>query len=270
MALIPFDKTDPKNIGRPEFFDWDAYIATIDSYMFADEIETALWLINHPPAWYREKENYPEQLKELKRTIYKNLYSPIDYATDEAEAGWTKEAAENQWLSPYTTPRAEILMQIMQQLNQDGKTPWIGELSTSHGNLPLGLAKHGVKFNFYAQNLNQKALDKIISWLPDGIWKEAPDKDQYKIFVFTEALEHVYREEDLLQMYTKMDIDFDMIFMSTPYGCLWHGLNHWKDRRLGHVRGYTREEFCSLAQKFFPGYIWQYYFHHSQVLVGTK
>ncbi len=265
---MKFDQSDPKNLGRSLYFDLDAHIAAVISMIRSDEIEMALKMLDQVPAWHRE--NYPPELQKIKDTLYKNLYDPFEYASDADEAGWTKEDAESQFLTAYTFPRAEILLELVTDLNRRGERPWLCELSTSHGLLPLGLSKQGRSFDFFGKNLNHAALVKLKGWLATH-WQERPNPHGQKtIFVFCEALEHCYREEDLLNSYMKLGVDFDYIVLSVPNGCLGGGLPDWDTRRLGHLRGYNAAEFSSLAQRYFKGYEWYLYKSVSLVLVGRK
>lgn len=267
-SIIPnFDFDDPANLGRSAYFNLDNHIIAVEQLIASDEIEMALKLMDMIPAWHRE--NYPEELTEMKKILYKNLYDNFDYASDSDEAGWTKEAAESQFGTAYTFPRAEVLREIVARYNRQGETPWICELSTSHGLLPLGMAKEGHKFSFFGKNLNHQALVKLKDWL-GPIWRHFPFDGQPKIFVFCEALEHAYRQEDLLNSYMKLGIEFDEIVLSVPNGTLGGGLPNWKTRRLGHLRTYTVNEFFQLANKFFPGYEWKCFPSVSIVLHGMK
>lgn len=264
----PFDRNDPNNLGRPLYWDLQKHIEAVEQMLRADELILGLEMCDKIPAWYRE--NYPKELYELKRKLFKNLYDIYTYAADPEEAGWTKEAAELQFGSAYTYPRAEILREIVARYNQQGEIPWICEFSTSHGLLPLGLQREGHKFNFFGKNLNHQALVKLKGWLNEGVWSDSPKDGQAKVFVFCEALEHAMREKDLYDSYMKLGIEFDEILLSVPNGTLGGGLPNWDSRPLGHVRTYNAKEFLRLADEFFPGYSWKLYKSVSLVLHGFK
>ncbi len=265
---IDFDPNLEANIGRPYFWKLEDHIKAIEGLIKADEIEFALKLFDMVPGWYRI--NYPEELSRLKAILYQNLYDPFEYSSDDEEAGWTKEDAEKQFGTAYTYPRAEVLRDIVLGYNSSGISPWICELSTSHGLLPLGLQREGHRFNFFGKNLNHPALLKLKGWLNDGIWADQPKPDQPKVFVFTEALEHAYREKDLLHSYMKLGVKFDDILLSVPNCTLGGGLPNWKTRRIGHLRTYTPKEFVNLASEYFPGYQWKMYPAVSIVLHGKQ
>lgn len=264
---LAFDQSDLKNLGRPLHFDIDIYCKAVEGMICADEIELAIKMIDNPPAWYRE--NPHPELVRMKKILMENLYDVYSYAWDPDEAGWDKASVMEQAGSAYTYPRLDLLCELVKGLT---RVPWVCELSTSHGVMPLGLVKAGLRFTFYAKNLNAAALDKARAWLFESgiMWSEAPTLEQPTVFVFTEALEHSFREEDLLYAYNKLGIDFDHVLLSVPYGCLGGGLPYWRTRRLGHVRGYTKNEFLSLAQRFFPQRRWTMSVHNSLVLIGSK
>lgn len=268
MIVPNFDLADPANMGRSAYFNLDNHIIAVEQLIASDEIEMALKLMDMLPSWHRT--NYPDELTRMKKILYENLYDPYEYSSDSDEAGWTKEDAEKQFGTAYTYPRAEILRDVVLHYNAKNMTPWICELSTSHGLLPLGLQREGHKFNFFGKNLNHPALIKLKGWLNDGVWAESPGVDQPKIFVFTEALEHAYREEDLLNSYMKLGIEFDDIILSVPNGTLGHGLPNWKTRRLGHLRTYNSDEFYALAKRYFKGYSWRLWPSVSLVLHGER
>lgn len=266
--MLTFDPNDPENLGRSLHFNLEDHIRAVEGLIKSDEIDMALKLLDMVPAW--ERANYPKDLLEMKDILYKNLYDVYDYGSDADEAGWNKDAAESQFGTAYTYPRAEILRDIVVNYNSKGTPPWICELSTSHGLLPLGLQKEGHKFNFFGKNLNHPALVKLQSWLEPGVWADSPKPNQPKVFVFTEALEHCYREEDLKNSYYKLGIEFDDILLSVPNGTLGGGLPNWRARRIGHLRTYNLKEFSQLAMEYFPGYEWKCWPSVSLVLHGTK
>lgn len=263
-----FDLNDPKNIGRPYYWDLDAHITAVVQMIRADEIQIALKMLEAVPGWYRD--NYPSELAAIRNRIYEQCYDPFDYASDDDEAGFTQDEIESQCLGGYTFPRANILYEEIERLNKEGSTPWVFEISPSHGWLPLGFAKRGLKFNFFGKNLNQRALEKIKNWLPVGYWAEAPKINQLRILVCFEALEHMWNPHDLEQSAKKIGHQFDQIYLSTPKYTLGGGLPDWNTRRLGHVRTWTPKEFLEFASSSFSGYQWSFYDSHSMVIKGVR
>lgn len=263
-----FDLTDLKNVGRPFFWDPKLHEQAVIQMIRADEIQIALKMLDEVPGWYRD--NYPQEFKEIRDRVYRQCYDQFDYSSDHDEANFTREQVTEQCLSGYTYPRADILFEEIKRLNSQGSTPWIFEISPSHGWLPVGFSDRGLKFNFFGKNLNQAALDKLKSWLPFGVWDEKPNGGQIKILVCYEALEHMWNPHDLEQSAKKIGVEFDQIYLSTPKYTLFGGLPDWDTRRLGHVRTWTPSEFVNFASKSFPGYSWEFFDHHSMVIRGKK
>jgi hypothetical protein len=267
---LEFDITKPENIGRPYYWHLDVHIKAVIQMIQADEIQIALEMLDKIPGYYRD--NYPKELNEIKRILYRQMYDQFDYANDEGEAGWKKEDVIAQCLTDYTFPRANILAEEIKNLNTGGLVPWICELSASHGWLPIGFSERRYQFTYFAKNLNAKALDKIKEWLKQDkdIWRDSPPECAPKILVFYEALEHMNTPSDFTQAAHKLGHEFDQIYLSTPKYTLWGGLPDWSTRRIGHVRTWTTSEFGEFARTSFPGFTWTLYDHHSMVLVGKR
>lgn len=266
------DFNDPVNIGKPLFWNLRNHIIAIEQMICSDEIEIALEMFDKIPAWYREPENYPTELKRLKKILYENLYDQYQYGSDPDEAGWKREDAEAQWGTIYTYPRAEVLREIVAGYNQKSQTPWLCEFSPSHGLLPLGLAKEGHKFHFFGKNLNQPALSKLINWLGPDIWRpDGPLPDQPSVFICCESLEHAAYPKSVYDSLMKLQVKpFDDVVLSVPYGCMSGGLSTWKTRPIGHLRGYSVGDFTKLANDYFPGYRWKLFKSVSMVLHGQR
>lgn len=267
--LHAYDTLDQSLIGKPFYFDIDTWIQAIEMMICADEIQMALKMCDEfLPGYYRD--HTPKELLDIRARLYKQLYDQFDYSSDHDEANFTREEVTAQCLSPYTFPRADILFEDIKKLNSEGMTPWIFEISPSHGWLPVGFADRGLEFDFFGKNMNGPALKKIQDWLPHGYWQEKPSDVQTKILVCFEALEHMMNPHDLTQSAHKVGVEFDRIYLSTPKYTLWGGLPNWKDRRIGHVRTWTPGEFQKFALDSFPGYSWSLYDSPSMVLRGEK
>lgn len=266
--LEQFDVNDPANMGRPLYWSLSNHIIAIEQMIAADEIQIAIQMLEQVPGWYRD--NYPDELRDIRNNIYRQCYDQFDYASDHDEANFTKEEILAQAFSPYTYPRANVLAEDLAQANKNGKRPWIFEISPSHGWLPLGFAEKGLEFNFFGKNLNQKALDKIKGWLPPYVWSDSPGQFQESWLVCYEALEHMWNPHDLEQAAKKVGYEFSRIYLSTPKYTLGCGLPDWKTRRLGHVRTWTPNEFSEFARKSFPGFDWAIWPAHSMVLRGVR
>jgi len=262
---MSFDQNDPNNLGRPLYFSLENYIETIIGLIRSDEIQSALWLLDHPPGWIRD--NYPPELTKIKNTIYQNTYDQIEYATDDEEADCTRELGEAQWDNGYMFPRAEIISNLIKSMFP--KSPWIFDLGCSHGNLPLGLIKSGHSFTYRGAGMNYRIQQKVKGWIGKH-WQEKPVNDQPTILYCTEVIEHCFHPEEIVHSAHKVGVDFDHILLSVPMYTLGGGLPNWDTRRLGHIRTWTPREFLAFADKGWPGYDWQLYQAYSMVLYGKK
>lgn len=262
-----FDQNDAQNIGRPLYWNLQSHIRAIEQMIRADELQMALQMLEMVPGWFRD--NYPPELTEIKKILYRQTYDQVEYATDDEEADCPREMGESQWDSPYMFPRAEIISQIVKKYNREGKKPWIFDLGCSHGNLPLGLLKSIHDFDYLGIGMNHRIIQKLKLWVGQ-CWKEKPDVGQPTILYNTEVLEHCMNPHDIVHSSYKVGVDWDQILLSVPMYCLGGGLPDWQTRRLGHVRTWTPNELSEFANKSWPGYSWVLYKSASMVLVGTK
>lgn len=254
-------------IGRPLYWDVETHINSVIQMIRADEIQIALEMLEKIPAWYRE--NPPKELQAIRQTLYRQLYDQLEYAHDDEEASCTKEFGEKQWADGYMFPRAEIIKEIVKTYNDQGKEPWIFDLGCSHGNLPLGLMQEKLKFKYCGKALNGTIEAKVWLWC-GAHWARDNIMDQPTILYCTEVLEHCMNPMDIVQSSYKPGTAWDKILLSTPLGCLGGGLKNWDTRRLGHVRGWTKQEFYEFAAKHWPGYSWRLTVAPSMVLLGEK
>lgn len=275
--LHTYDMQNPELIGKPFYFDIDTWIQAIEMMICSDEIQIALKMCDELlPGYYRD--HLPKEILEIRSRLYQQLYDQFDYSSDHDEANFTRDEVTAQCLTSYTFPRADILFEDIKKMNSEGRTPWLFEISPSHGWLPIGFADRGLKFSFFGKNMNQAALEKVKAWLPEGIWREHPifihtygtTVEDPKILICFEALEHMMNPHDLTQAAHKVGVEFDHIYLSTPKYTLWGGLPNWKDRRIGHVRTWTPSEFHQFAIDAFPGYKWQMFDSPSMVLRGSR
>lgn len=273
------DQTNPDFMGIPKHFHPEEFCDVVEQMAAADEIVQALKILEHPPGYYRA---YPTQrMKDIKAKLYKHIWNLTSYVEDEDECyekSLEIQARLNpafEWPDlgtmidiPFCYPRAPIAVQTVKDLNEQGITPFIWEMGPANFWLPHGLKAKGLKFNYYAQTLNKKALEDHKSRLTD-VWKEKPDKNQYEIFVCFETLEHLWNEMDIMHQYIRYGANAKTILLSTPLHTLLGGMDNL-ERDLGHLRTYTVQEFVNIAEKSFKGFRWESFKHHMQVLKGTK
>jgi hypothetical protein len=260
-----FDQKDMANVGRPLYWKLENHIAAIEQLIRADELQMAIQMLDMVPGWWRD--NYPKELTEIKKTIYRQTYDQIEYATDDEEADCPREMGEGQWTGDYCYPRAEVLETLIKSLKPH--IPWIYDLGCSHGNMPLGLIKAGIDFSYKGVGMNHRIVQKLKGWVGEK-WSESPLETQPTILYCTEVLEHLMNPMDIVHSAFKIGVDFDSILLSVPMYCLGAGLPDWSTRRMGHVRNWSPMEFQLFAMKNWPGYTWTLYKSNSMVLTGFK
>lgn len=259
-------------IGLPLYWHLADHIRAIEGMIRADELQIALEMCDRVPGYYRD--NYPPELAEIKRKIYERTYDQIEYASDDEEANCTREFGEEQWTNGYMVPRAQVMAELVREINarpkcvDEIKTPWIFDLGCSHGNLPLGLMKEKFKFTYLGRGMNWRIQEKVKGWVGDH-WAERPTTKQTTILYCTEVIEHCFNPHDIVHSAYKVGVNWDYIVLSVPKYTLGGGLENW-NRRLGHVRTWTPNEFIQFADKAWPGYAWTLYDSHSMVLKGQR
>lgn len=259
--------TTLSELGKPLYWDLEAHLKAVNQMILADELQIALQMMDQVPGWYRD--NYPQELAEMKARLYKQTYDQAEYGTDDDEANCTREFGEEQWTNGYMYPRAEIIAEIVRRYNAGNTVPWIYDLGCSHGNLPLGLIKDKHEFSYYGRGMNWRIQEKVKNWIGEK-WMVSPGGEQPRILYCTEVLEHMFNPHDLIHSAYKVGVDFDKIVLSTPLYTLGGGLPEWRHRRVGHVRTWTPKEFQEFATKSLPGYQWTYYHAYSMVLCGSR
>lgn len=244
-------------IGKPNFFDIDKYCDCIEGMILADEVERAFWMLDNPPAWYRD--NPPERLREIKQSLHQAMFTPFDYKKADWEAYEQSKDENLPTPSPdYWHERGEVLAETVRKLNKDGIKPHIMELGPGTHWLRLGLRRRERRFTYEAQSLAR--VD--VRTLGDG-----PN-----ILVAFELIEHLQNENELYQAYLKFNRKAQYIFISTPLYTYGGGMNVWREQALGHLRAYTPKEFQRVVTAMFEGYDWKHYINNdgTQVLQGER
>ncbi len=233
----------------------------------ADEIILAYHLLDNMPGYYRE--NYPERAKEIKALVNKNLMSIYDYANNEDEFGEKQfEEARVQLARMDSQPRGEVLVNKVRDLNRQGIEPHLFEVGPSNYFMPIGLAGGGCKFTYSDLNFNSRAKEFIKSKNIINFADRKPD--DYKMYLFCEIIEHLWRTEDAVDIYRKYHNEADWFMLSTPRFTMGGGLDSWKTRQLGHIRTWTPKEISTFATEKFPEFDWHIYSTPMMVMVGDK
>lgn len=267
--------------GRPRHFNVEQFLDVVEQMILSDEIERALWMLDNLPGYYRDHK--PDRAVQMKKDLLKATWTIIDYAKDVDETEEAIVEKHKKWYPdsniqdigdlfdiPFFKVRGNFVETLAKHYNDNSQTPYIFELGPASFWLPSGLKKKHYKFTYEATTVQRQAWEYHKSKL-ETVW--APPQDgQPTIFVCFEVLEHLYRVEDLLHEYTKLDRDFDHILLSTPKYTLLGGQpdDQWRGRELGHLRTYTPEEFMQLGLKWWPNYKWQFYDNAMMVMHGVR
>jgi hypothetical protein len=267
MKIIDVDiGYDPENApGRPRHFMPDFYLDAVEQMIAADEIERALWMLDNMPAYYRD--NVPVRALEIKRQVYQQLMSTVDYIRDMSEVKGNSEEIHGcplheQWATAHFHPRGPIAIQVVNELNAEGFAADIVEFGPANYWLPAALKYHNVNFNYRAFSINPFAQCPVE---PRHI--EGPKK---QIFCAFEVIEHLWHEDDIFHYYAKFGIDADIVMLSTPKYTLYGGLKDWQSRELGHLRTYTPKELLQFAAKHWPTLQWTFFDADMMLIVGQK
>jgi len=223
-------------MGRPSFFDVDKYLDCVEGMITADEVERALWMLDNPPAYFRDNE--PERLKEIRQSLHQALFTPTQYALADTET----HDCDVEELKQYFPPRAEILGDLVNELNKDGKSPNILEIGPGAFWLPHSLTAQGLKFQYGYQSLGGPGFESKL------------DVDAVNIFVAFELIEHLHNEWEIYQAYLKFNRKAQHVFLSTPTYTYGGGMREWRGQALGHLRAYTPREFFNSVSKMFQGF----------------
>jgi hypothetical protein len=215
---------------RPNHFDIDKYLDCVEGMITADEVERALWMIDNPPAWYRDNE--PDRLKEIRHELHAALFTPAQYSAADREA----ESCDISQLKEYFPPRAEILFEVIKEYSQ----PNIMEVGPGSFWLPHSLLNKGLSFSYEYQSLGGPGFESAPRVEPS-----------VNVFVAFELIEHLSNDMELYQAYLKFKKPARHVFLSTPLYTYGGGMKDWRGKQLGHLRAYTPKEFAQAARRIF-------------------
>jgi len=273
-------------IGQPEFFDVNHYLESVKQMASADEVVTALEMLDKLPGYYRDNE--PKEVTELRNDILSKVETVADYCRHDLEhysiaidyekqmcdarASFHGTEAQFEDLGDmindsFCFPRGPMILNLVKKLNEQGKTPHIVELGPASYWLPHALKKKGCKFKYKPISINRVAEQSHSVHL-NGYYETDLSKSDVKIFVCFEVLEHLWNEKDLLFEAKKQKVDFDIVAISAPLNTFGGGE---ADRKtFEHIRTYNAKEFRKLCSDMFPERNWVHALNQSQVMIGSK
>lgn len=250
-------------IGMPKYFDPDHYLDAVEQMICADEIETALYMLDHFPGYYRD--NIPQRAVEIKKAIYRQLWTVTDYVHDpdekkERSEEYRGELAE-QWKHAHFEPRGDLIMNLVKEINDDFCIADIHEFGPANFWIPAALKKLDAQFKYTGSSISEVRREE----------NRASDFQKSKqIFCCFETIEHLWNPDDVFHYYAKSWIDADYILVGCPKYTIYGGLPNWENRDLGHLRTYTPVELFNFVKKHWPNYQWESHEAYMMVLKGKK
>lgn len=275
------------NIGKPVHFDFDKFLEVVDELVTADEVISALKMLDLAPSFYREKKK--DVLNVVRDHIKYRISTPLDYCNHYLEkydiaSKYEKEMSEKRHEQfggeskfedlgdmiheSFCYPRGAIMIDLVKSLNEKNITPHIMELGPATYWLPHGLLKQGLKFKYKPLTLNAAALTGHAQVLKD-ILDFNMQLEGHNIFVCFEVIEHLWNDSDIVIDFLKPRVPFKQVCISTPLHTYAGGQKD-PERDIQHLRCYSKEDFEQYALKNFPDRQWKHYLFDSQVLIGES
>lgn len=252
-----------ENVGRPIHFDPDHYLDSVEQMIAADEIVTALYMLDHLPGYYRD--HIPQRALDIKSTLYRQIMSVYDYANDKDEIKENNEKIRGplhlQWNTDHYKPRGELIVNLVKEVNERGKLPVIFEFGAANKWIPAALKD---------LNLDHRYFGMGITSIEETLLINEKKTDIEVIFCCFETIEHLWNPDDIFHAYVKCGIEADHVLIGCPKYTLYGGMPNWDSRQLGHIRTYTPKELHDFCLKHWHGYSWFSYQAHMMVMKGTK
>lgn len=253
-------------LGKPKYFDLDLYLSAVEQMICADEIKFALTMLENLPGYYRD--NYPKRASNIKELIYQQCMTTQDYVNDRSELIEMSEKLHNcpvgeMWKLPHFSPRGELIMNIVKELNSEGYCARIVELGPYNYWLPMGLQAQNCDFIYTPMSVNPHVKNPYKT----KVASEKPIKD---IFICFEVIEHLWNEDEVFHYFCKTQTDPDIVLISTPKYTCGGGLPNWDTRQLGHIRTWTPKELTLFCEKHWPELEWYFVDSAMMICIGKK
>lgn len=233
-------------IGKPAHFNVDKYLDCVEDMICSDEVETALKMLDQFPAYY--KDHVPERAVEIRRSLNRQLFTPVQYRSWEGTLSCTPEQALASW-----SHRFQVLEREVQQF----KCPHIMELAPGVPIVSPGLRAHGLLHTYEYMSLDGKGGDE----------RPATSK---AIFVCFETIEHLADPTEIYRNYLKFEREADVIMISTPLYTHQACSREWRTAALGHLRTYSPASLHQAVSAMFDGYSWSVELSDVIVLTGRR
>lgn len=253
-------------IGLPRYFDVNLYLDAVESMICADEIKFAISMLDNLPGYYRD--HVPARAKDIRSRLYGQCMTVQDYINDREELIERSEVhhkapIKDHWRLPHFSPRGELIVNIVRDLNAEGFCVNIVELGPYNYWLPIGLADQNLDFIYTPISINPHVKSQIST-------KTTSDKPIKNIFICFEVIEHLWFEDEIVHYFYKTQMDPDFVLISTPKYTCGNGLFNWDSRVLGHIRTWTPGELTTWCRKHWPDLDWFYVDSQMMVMVGQR
>lgn len=242
-------------------FKLQAFLDVAEELLRSDETLRALdFLDNFLPGYYRD--NIPPEIHALKREIMGKIATSSFYATHK---GFELTVDDDSCEGIIRTLRGILIMTDIQLMNKEGLIPHVYDHGPGEASLPYALKGKGCKFTYEQAYVNQPTFEATQHRFKDLVKERSPE--QPIIWVATEIVEHLHKEEEIrYEMENRCGLA-DVIHISTPLYAFAPNVMNWRDIGwLGHLRTYTPSDFQSLIKRLYPEYVYMYY--QSQVQHG--
>ena len=253
-------------LGKPKHFNLDLYLDAVEHMICADEIKFALTMLDNLPGYYRD--NYPKRAQNIKDLVLQQCMTVQDYINDVYELIENSEKihkcpVQEQWRLPHFSPRGELIIKIVKDLNANGYCARIVEIGPYNYWLPLGLQDQGCDFIYTPISINPYVKNPYKT-------KTSSEKPIKDIFICFEVIEHLWNEQEIYHYFCKTQTDPDYVLISTPKYTCGGGLPNWNTRQLGHIRTWTPSELTQYCRKNWPNLDWYFVDSAMMICIGEK
>lgn len=251
------------NPGIPKHFDVEHGLEFVRQLVSADEVITALEVLDKFPAYYRD--NPTTSMILCRENIYKKINTVQDYYVGEwQEIDPTKTVEEFE-----RSPRFQYVDEVVRAWNDENRVPHITEFGPGQYWLPIGIKSRERKFTYKAITITGDMLSAAKDNLGDTV-QESPKFNQPQIFVCFEVIEHLFNLSDVYNYYCRENLNAEHIFISTPKHCLGGGWKRDNAEMIAHIRTFTPNELMQFCLKYWPQYMWQFMDGVQMVAIGRR
>jgi hypothetical protein len=250
-----------QKVGTLIRFDPKPFIDAANILMEADETERALALLENMPGYYRDVP--PKEVADFKREIMAKIYTVQDYACNDGDS--ILRDIDLVSLAK-ALPRGKMLMDDISEANESGFAPHIVDYGPGDYVIPLGMHGMGLKFTYEPIGLHDASMQEAKKYL-ESRWETNAKRRSW--FVAYEIIEHLHNPAEIRQQFDRIET-CERVYMSTPLYTFARGNPLWREKKCGHLRTYTPDEFVGYAKKYFREFNWELYPQEIMILRGKK